>query len=241
VQGPPVLVERRGRIVVITLNRPAVHNAVNADVSDAVGAALQAAEGDPTVGAVVITGAGPSFCAGADLKSLANGESVFSRRRPDWGFAGYTHHYISKPTIAAVNGPALGGGTEIVLASDLAVASHSAVFALPEVKHGLVAAGGGAFRLPRQLPPKIGLAMVLTGDPLTAPAALGYGLVNDVVEHDVLAAACQLARRICDNSAFAVQWSKRLAWRAASTWSREDADWVLNAQAIETFAKEPQL
>lgn len=231
-----VLVERRGAVMVLTLNRPEVRNAVNLAVHLGVGEALQAAERDPAVRAVVITGAGDqAFCAGADLKALSRGE----RSLPDdpaqlaWGFAGYVSHHISKPTIAAVNGFALGGGTEIVLASDLAVASETATFGLPEVKRGIFAGAGGAFRLPAQLPLKIGMEMLLTGEPLSAARAVELGLINAVVRAgQALDAALRLAERIAVNAPLSVQASKRLALgivdgridREAAAWAQSRAE-----------------
>ena len=142
--APAALAERIGHTLVITLNRPEARNAVNASVSIAVGDALAAAQHDPEVRAVVLTGAGTqSFCAGADLKAISRGEILYHPDHRERGFAGFARHFIDKPTIAAVNGTALGGGTELVLACDLAVADESASFGLPEVKRGLVAAAGG--------------------------------------------------------------------------------------------------
>lgn len=193
----PVLVERRGAVMIITINRPNVRNAVNLTVSVAIGDALAEAEADRDVWAVVLTGTGDkAFCAGADLKALADGERTISEdpTRAAWGFAGYVNHHISKPTIAAVNGMALGGGTELVLASDLAVAADEAAFGLPEVKRGILAGAGGLFRLPVQIPQKVAMAMILTGEPITAATALELHLINAVVRQgDVLDRALNLA------------------------------------------------
>lgn len=135
VSPQPVLVERRGSVLVIMINRPDARNAVDGAVSLGVGDALEQALHDPEVRAVVLTGAGDkSFCAGADLKAIARGENVMHPRNSDWSFAGYANHFIDKPGIAAVNGTALGGGTELALASDLVVAREGASFGLPEVK-----------------------------------------------------------------------------------------------------------
>ena len=120
---PGALVDRAGNVMVITINRPDARNAINAAVSIGVGDALDEAQNDPDVRAVVLTGAGDkSFCAGADLKAIARRESIYHPDHSEWGFAGYVQHFIDKPTIAAVNGIALGGGTELALASDLVVA-----------------------------------------------------------------------------------------------------------------------
>ena len=144
--------------MVITLNRPEARNAINEAVSVAVGDALEQAQNDPEVRVVVLTGSGDkSFCAGIDLKALSRGENAGHPGHPKWGFAGYVRHVIDKPTIAAVNGVALGGGTELALASDLVVAGESAKFGLPEVKRGLIAAAGGVFRIVDQLPRKVAL------------------------------------------------------------------------------------
>lgn len=175
-QEPGALAERRGNVMVITINRPEARNAVNAAVSIGVGDALEAAQHDPEVRAVVLTGAGDkSFCAGADLKAIARRENLYHPDHPEWGFAGYVHHFIDKPTIAAVNGTALGGGTELALASDLVVADERAQFGLPEVKRGLIAAAGGVFRIAQQLPRKVAMQLLLTGEPLTAAAACEWG------------------------------------------------------------------
>jgi crotonobetainyl-CoA hydratase len=226
----PVLVELRSRILVVTLNRPEAHNAINLEVSSLIGDALERAEHDPDVWALVLTGAGDkAFCAGADLKAVSRGEPVMSdepvRRRR--GFAQYVSHPISKPTVAAVNGFALGGGTEITLASDLAVAADVAQFGLPEVKRGIIAGAGGAFRLGRQIPRKVAMEVMLTGEPISAQRALELGLVNRVVaQAEVLDAALELAERICANAPLSVQATKRIALGVVDGGvPDEDADW----------------
>lgn len=217
--------------MLITMNRPEAMNSVNAAVTIGIADALEQAEHDPHTRVVVITGAGDrSFCAGADLKALARGESFSPTGYERYGFAGYVSHFISKPTIAAVNGFALGGGTEIALASDLVVVAHSASFGLPEVKRGIFAAAGGAFRLPRQLPWKLGLEMLFTGEPISAEAALQHGLVNRVVpDTEMLDAALALADIISDNAPLSVQTSKRVAYGVVDGVVPEDTGrWVVN-------------
>lgn len=212
-EAPAALYERRGNVAVITINRPDARNAVNGAVSIAVGDALQQAQDDSDVWAVVITGAGDkSFCAGADLKAISRRENIFHPQHPQWGFAGYVSHFIDKPTIAAVNGTALGGGTELALASDLVVARESARFGLPEVKRGLIAAAGGVFRIVDQLPRKVAMQLLFTGEPISADEALRWGLINEVVPDGTeLDAALALAARITCNAPLAVQASKRVA------------------------------
>ncbi|BCO34792.1 enoyl-CoA hydratase [Mycobacterium heckeshornense] len=213
---PAALVERRGDVMVITINRPEARNAVNSAVSTAVGDALEQAQQDPEIRAVVITGAGDkSFCAGADLKAISRRENLYHPDHPEWGFAGYVRHFIDKPTIAAVNGTALGGGTELALASDLVVGEERAKFGLPEVKVGLIAGAGGVFRIVHQLPRKVALEMLLTGEPISAAEALKWGLINRVVpDGTVLEAALALAERVTVNAPLSVQASKRIAYGA---------------------------
>jgi len=211
---PGALVDRAGNVMVITINRPDARNAINAAVSIGVGDALDEAQNDPDVRAVVLTGAGDkSFCAGADLKAIARRESIYHPDHSEWGFAGYVQHFIDKPTIAAVNGIALGGGTELALASDLVVADERATFGLPEVKRGLVAAAGGVFRIMDHLPRKVAVELLLTGEPLTARDALAWGLINQIVtQGSVLDAALALASRVTVNAPLSVQASKRIAY-----------------------------
>src|SRR5213078_436387 len=140
-------------------------------------AAIDRLEGDPDVWVGIVTGAGPVFSAGADLKAIAAGQAGGLQTKRG-GFAGIAGRERTKPLIAAVDGPALAGGCEIALACDLIVASTAAAFGLPEVKRSLVAAAGGLFRLPRALPPAVAMEIVLTGDPITAERAHGLGMVN---------------------------------------------------------------
>lgn len=228
-----VLVEQRGHVLLVTLNRPEAMNAVNADVTRGVADALRRAESDREVRALVITGAGErAFCAGADLKAVSRGESLTPHGYEAYGFAGYVSYFLSKPTIAAVRGFALGGGTEIALASDLVVAGEGARFGLPEVKRGIFAGAGGAFRLPRQVPWKVGLEMLLTGEPIDAAAAQRHGLVNHVVpDAEVLDRALALADTIAQNAPLSVQVSKRLAYGAAGSSLPDDAPrWEQNRE-----------
>lgn len=211
--APGALTERRGNVLIITINRPEARNAINGAVSVGVGDALAAAQEDPEVRAVVITGAGDkSFCAGADLKAISRRENIYHPEHPEWGFAGYVHHFIDKPTIAAVNGTALGGGTELALASDLVVADERAQFGLPEVKRGLIAAAGGVFRIMEHLPRKVAMELLMTGEPLGADKAQEWGLINQVVSGSVLDAALALAARVTGNAPLSVQASKRIAY-----------------------------
>lgn len=229
------LVGRRGHVLVVTLNRPRAMNAITAEVSAIVGAALVRADEDPEIRAVVLTGAGArAFCAGADLKALARGEQVTDPGHPEWGVAGYVRHPISKPTIAAVNGLALAGGLELVLASDLAVAVESATFGLPEVTRGLFAAAGGVFRLPEQIPRKIAMELTFTGEPIDAPRALSLGLVNRVVpDGTALDAAMALAEKIAGSAPLAVQASKRVATGLTDGTLPAEADaWLHSDQEI---------
>lgn len=238
-QPPAVTVARHGHVLVITLNRPAAMNAVNAELSRLVGEALELADHDAEVRAVVLTGAGErAFCAGADLKALARGEPVRAPGHAEWGFAGYVQHPVSKPTIAAVNGFALGGGTELVLASDLAVAAETAAFGLPEVARGLFAASGGAFRLPAQIPRKVASELLLTGAPITADRACDLGLVNRVVPAgQALAAALSMAEAISANAPLAVQASKRVAGWAGGNPENEAAAWQHSDSELQALRR----
>jgi len=237
---PAVLAERRGNVAVITINRPEARNAINSAVSIGVGDALDEAGHDPDVRAVVITGAGDkSFCAGADLKAIARRENLYHPDHGEWGFAGYVHHFIDKPTIAAVNGAAFGGGTEIAMASDLVVATESAKFGLPEVKRGLIAAAGGVFRIMNHLPRKVAMELLMTGEPIAASDACRWGLINQVVtEGPVLDAALALAARITVNAPLSVQASKRIAYGVDDgVIADEELGWERTIREMRTLLK----
>lgn len=199
----------QAHVALVTLNRPDARNAVNAELARALEAVVRRTESDAEIRVVVLTGAGAVFCAGADLKEVAAG--LFTAEN---GFAGFVHAQRRKPWIAAVNGKALAGGCEIVLACDLVVASADASFGLPEVSRGLIAAAGGLYRLPRALPRNIAIEMALTADSLDAPRAAALGLVNRVVAREqLLAQALELAARITRNAPVAVQESLQVARR----------------------------
>jgi crotonobetainyl-CoA hydratase len=239
VTAPAALSERRGNVLVITINRPEARNAVNSAVSIAVGDALQEAQDDPEVRAVVITGAGESFCAGADLKAISRRENLFHPDHGEWGFAGYVRHYIDKPTIAAVNGTALGGGSELALASDLVVAEERAKFGLPEVKRGLIAAAGGVFRIVDHLPRKIAMELIVTGEPMSSADALKWGLINQVVpDGTAVDAALALAERITCNAPLAVWASKRVAMGVDDgVIAGDEAGWTRTMREIGTLIR----
>ncbi|MGW0040928.1 crotonase/enoyl-CoA hydratase family protein [Rhodococcus sp. NPDC003348] len=231
---PAALYERRGNVALITLNRPRAMNAVNAALSTAVGTLLEQAEADDEVRVIVITGSGRAFCAGADLKALGSGQSLDADGHPEWGFAGYAQHWVSKPTIAAVNGFALGGGTELVLASDLAVVDENAQLGLPEVKRGLFAAAGGVIRLQQQIPKKVALELALTGEPITAAQGKELGLVNRVAPAGTaLDLALELAETIAGNAPLAVRESKAMIHNTATGADWEAGVWQENLKALK--------
>jgi enoyl-CoA hydratase/carnithine racemase len=216
-----VLCERRRSIALITINRPAVRNAISTEVTTLLSQIAESIEADEAVRAVVLTGAGDkAFCAGADLGEVASGglERLFT---PLGGFAGLVRLERSTPWLAAVNGVAFAGGLELMLACDFAVAASHATFALPEVKRGLFAAAGGAFRLPRSVPRAVALRMLTTGDAIDAAQAHQHGLITEICNSSsVLNRAMELAEQIADNAPLAIAASLRLA-RAAHALDEE--------------------
>jgi enoyl-CoA hydratase len=211
---PVVTVRAEGPVATITIDRPEARNAVNGAVAAGLEAAIDQLEDDETIWVGILTGAGPVFSAGADLKVIAAGEGA-SLRTARGGFAGLVQRVREKPLIAAVDGPALAGGCELVLACDLVVASRTASFGLPEVKRSLVAAAGGLFRLPRALPRAVAMEVLLTGDPLPATRAYELGMVNALTESgEALAGAAALANRIVAAAPLAVRATRRVALTA---------------------------
>ncbi|MBK5224508.1 MAG: crotonase/enoyl-CoA hydratase family protein [Acidimicrobiia bacterium] len=199
--------EVRGHVAVLTINRPEARNAVNAEVASGIEAALDRLEADDDIWVSILAGNGPVFCAGADLKAIASGNAGGLNTKRG-GFAGVVSRPRTKPLIAAVDGPALAGGTEIVLACDLVVASTAARFGVPEVKRSLVAAGGALFRLSQKLPENVAAELLLTGDPLTVERAHELGLVNVMCEPGTaLESAMALAERVATNAPLAVRES----------------------------------
>lgn len=215
VEEPAVLTEVSNRIMIITLNRPKAGNSINPDMAWGLENALNMAEADPDIYAVILTASGNKiFCGGMDLKYLSQygNQGVYIG---DHGLAGFIERWFSKPIICAVNGAAMGGGCEFALACDLIVASETARFGQPEVKRGILAAGGGPIRLMRSIPKAAALEMLLTGDPISAQRALELGLINAVAPADkLLETAISLAERVIVNAPIAIKGTKELAYKS---------------------------
>jgi enoyl-CoA hydratase len=222
-----VLVEHIDGIVVVTINRPEQKNAVNRAVSYGVCQALDEMDHRDDLRIGILTGAGGTFCAGMDLKAFLRGEVTRVKGR---GILGIAMTPPRKPLIAAVEGYALAGGFESVLACDLVVASRDAKFGLPEVKRGLAASAGGLMRLPRLIPQRIAMEVALTGDMISAERLYQYGLINVLTEPgQALEEAKKLARRIMLNAPLSVAASKQVII--------EQRDWPLD----EMFARQESI
>ncbi len=221
-----VLVEHDDGLVIITINRPEAKNAVNRAVSYGVCAAVDELDARDDLRVGILTGAGGTFCSGMDLKAFLRGEVTRVEGR---GILGIALTPPKKPLIAAVEGYALAGGFEAMLACDLAVAARDARFGIPEVKRGLAAAAGGLLRLPRLIPQRVAMELALTGDMIDAEQALRVGLINRITEPgEALAEARRLARRIIANAPLSVAASKRVIveqrdWPIAEMFERQQA------------------
>lgn len=226
-------VSSHGAVRLVTINRPERANALDGATMGGIGTAFAEAEADDAVQVVVLTGAGDRvFCAGMDLKAQGD------ERTPPPGSPGLEvlmNRCYPKPVIAAVNGAAMGGGFELVMASDLAVVADHVTFGVPEVKRGVVGAGCST-RTAARVPPAIAFEMTLTGDPITARRALELGLVNEVVpKAEVLDRAMALAERIAANAPIALRITKQLVWEAGGNHNAEE--WAaIRAKAAPAFA-----
>ncbi|WP_341229070.1 crotonase/enoyl-CoA hydratase family protein [Nocardioides salarius] len=224
--GPDLKVEERGRVLVMTMDRPAARNAMSLAMAQQIADALDLLDSRPDLSVGVITGAGGTFCAGMDLKGFARGEIPVVEGR---GFAGLVKQPPRKPLIAAVEGYALAGGFEIVLSCDLVVASREAKFGLPEVKRGLTAAAGGLLRLQHRVPYHLAMDLVLTGRMWPAPEAAEVHLVNRLADAGgALDAALALADEVAANAPLALAASKQVLvqsvdWPLAEKFERQEA------------------
>ena len=215
-----VLVERRDRVMVITLNRPEAMNAINGALSNGLLNAVRELDADDGLTAGVITGAGRGFCSGMDLKAFARGEDIGP-------LTTFIQEGSAKPLIAAIEGFALAGGCEIALTCDLLVAGKGAKIGIREVKVGLFAAAGGVFRLPARVGYTKAMEMAITGEPITAEVALEAGMLSELAEQGgALEAAIGWANRIAENAPLAVAASKQLV-RAAAQGNDEASLWEM--------------
>ncbi len=225
-----VLTERRGRVGIITLNRPAARNAVNGEMARGITAAVDEFEDDDRVWVYVLAGDSAAFCAGGDLKAVMAGrasEIVDDER----GFGGLVRARRKKVLIAAVEGVAMGGGFELALACDLIVASRTARFALPEVMQGVMATAGATFRLPRRVPYHLAMELVLTGDAISADRAAAMGIVNRVAPvGEAVECAVELAMLIASRAPVAVRESRALV---AAAIAEDPLDWQRTNEAME--------
>ncbi len=222
--APAVLTERRGSVLLITLNRPEVRNAVNAAVAEGIGGALDELDADDALTVGILTGTGGFFCAGMDLGAFVKGESPWFGDR---GFAGIAQRGARKPLIAAIEGFAVAGGFEVAIACDLLVAAKGAKLGIPEAKRSLVAAGGALLRLPRRMPYHLVMELALTGDPMPAERFHELGVVNRLAEPGAAVdVALELAAAIARNGPLAVAASKAVIeqqydWSTEEMWARQ--------------------
>jgi enoyl-CoA hydratase len=226
-ESPPVvLTERRGNVLLVTLNRPELRNSVNAALAAGVAGAMDELDGEQGLSVGVLTGAGGFFSAGMDLGAFAKGESAWFGDR---GFAVITQRASRKPLIAAIEGFAVAGGMEIALACDLIVAAKGAKLGIPEAKRSLVAAAGALLRLPRRVPYHVVMELALTGDTQPAERFHELGLVNRLSEPGAaVETALELAARLSKNGPLALIASKQILeeqfdWTTAEMWEKQAA------------------
>jgi enoyl-CoA hydratase/carnithine racemase len=233
----PVLFERaRAHVALVTLNRPEARNAINSDLANAFKRIYRDIESDPDIWIAVLAGAGGAFCAGADLKEIAAGNIRGLLEACEGGINEFIRQKQAKPWIAAVNGFALGGGTEFALSCDMIVAGEGASFGLPEVKRGVMALGGGIMGLPRVMPRNIALEYIATGAPISAQRAYELGFANRVVPAEkVLEEALKLAEAISENSPYCVRESLKIARRVPDL--DKDQLWEICLAANERLQK----
>ena len=224
-----VLTERRGRVMVITLNRPEAMNAINGALSEGLWSAVQELDSDSGLTAGVVTGAGKGFCSGMDLKAFSRGEDIGPMLE-------FVQNGAAKPLVGAIEGFALAGGLELALSCDLLVAARGAKLGIPEVGVGLFAAGAGLFRLPGRVGYGTAMEMAITGDPITAEEAADHGLVSRLTEPgEALSAALVLAERIARNAPLAVAASKQLI--RATQGATEEELWKIQRPHMATVWK----
>jgi enoyl-CoA hydratase len=219
-----VLTERRDNVLLVTIDRPEVRNAVNAAVAEGIAGALDELDREDSLSVGVLTGSGGFFCAGMDLGAFVQGESPYFGDR---GFAGIAQRAARKPLIAAIEGFAVAGGMEVALACDLIVAARGAKLGIPEAKRSLVAAGGALLRLPRRMPYHVVMELALTGDPLPAERFHELGVVNRLADPGAAVdVALELAGALAKNGPLALIASKRILqeqfdWSSAEMWERQ--------------------
>ena len=224
-----MLTERRGRVMVITLNRPEAMNAINGALSEGLWSAVQELDSDSGLTAGVVTGAGKGFCSGMDLKAFSRGEDIGPMLE-------FVRNGAAKPLVGAIEGFALAGGLELALSCDLLVAARGAKLGIPEVGVGLFAAGAGLFRLPGRVGYGTAMEMAITGDPITAEEAADHGLVSRLTEPgEALGAALVLAERIARNAPLAVAASKQLI--RATQGATEEELWKIQRPHMATVWK----
>ena len=209
-EEPHALIERRGHVLIVTMNRPRARNALSGPMMELMRQAWDTVDGDPEIRVCVLTGAGGAFCAGADLKAMTSSHPGDRFQGGDLDVSVIEPllkgRRLTKPLIAAVEGPAVAGGTEILQACDIRVAGASARFGVSEARWGLFPLGGSAVRLPRQIPYTVAADLLLTGRHITAAEALSIGLIGHVVpDGQALGKALEIAAAIAANGPVAVR------------------------------------